>query len=108
MSYCILRTAKLKTPTNIAASLSHTFRDRSRTMLIQPGVWTMTVSTCPVLHDAAPQAFSNNQNRKKYIHEKIKLFLKMHSYIKLIFLNYLVVTILIQSFLCRKLIQHRS
>jgi hypothetical protein len=28
MSYCILRTAKLKTSANIAASLSHTFRDR--------------------------------------------------------------------------------
>lgn len=28
MSYCILRTAKLKTTANIAASLSHTFRDR--------------------------------------------------------------------------------
>jgi Plasmid recombination enzyme len=29
MPYCILRTAKLKTSANIAASLSHTFRDRA-------------------------------------------------------------------------------
>jgi hypothetical protein len=28
MPYCILRTAKLKTPANIAASLNHTFRNR--------------------------------------------------------------------------------